>query len=1207
MHYSDGKMLDYINQPGTNNFNSSYPGVYDALTKNADGSWTLKKSDQRQYQFDVSGHLLAIQDRNNNQISLTYNAGNLTQVVDTVGRAFSFSYSGPLLTGITDPLGRKLQFTYDANSNLVSFIDANGNTNSYSYDANSQLTKIVDGRGNNLVVNSYGVNCPAGIAACVAAQTNGRGNQWTFTYSPDGPTSVLDPLGKESKYVQDVNFNIQQTQDRNANTQFASGVVNLHYNETNNRDQISDQKGNPTAYVYDQNGNILSRTDPTLTTRQAVYDSNNNPKQIIDELGKTTQLSYDSKGNLTTLTDALSNSASTAYDSFGQALTVTDSNGNISTRTYDAQGNLVSIKDPLNNVTSYGYDTVGRRISMTDARGKITRYTYDANDNLLTVIDPLGNATTYAYDANNNLISMRDSRGNATTYAYDENNLLVRETDAKGNFLQHTYDKLDRRISTRDKRGNVTNFTYDNEGRLLTVADPFGSVTTYTYDANGNRTQVVDTKNQTTAFNYDALNRVTKIQDALGNAIQKEYDPAGRLMREIDPRGNATEFTYDVVGNLTQVKDAAAGTAKYSYDKNRNRISQTDPNNHTSNLAYDKLNRLLSATDPLSHTSSYSYDEVGNRVSQTDAKGQTISYAYDANNRLVVITYPNNSVVQFMRDANGNVTRMVDSLGTSNYVYDELNRLTSYADPFGKTIGYQYDENGNITKLTYPDSKQVAYQYDANNRMISLTDWAAKTTSYQYDNTNLLTKVTYPNGIVTSFTYDNAGRLIAKSDPGISSYSFTLDKNGNRTGASITQPLANRLQTNSQNYTYDAANRIQNAGSTTFAFDSNGNMTSKTEAGVATVYSYDFENRLVSVSNASQYFYNGEGVRLQKIEGATATRYVVDTNHDLSEVLSETDANGAITAYYVYGIGLAYKISPTGTHYYYHFDPIGSTIALTDDAKNIVNSYAYDPFGKVTNRTEVTANPFQFVGQFGVAQEADGLLFMRARYYLSNNGRFLTQDSIESSENSTQDLSLYVYAGNRPILNIDPAGLFWRELGRDVKNFTVNSVTAGVTSFGLSVSTVVGGYTGFADDALGLLNRATGKTKIGTAVSGLAHQTNGLVQESQEGYAYYLLKSVEGIAGISNSAEERRQMAKQVVSITNIGAFAVQLPEALTKIGQLQNTINVNSFLTAAGYGTRSNLIPELDQLWRISHTLHGSYGVASDILKLLGTKPHGK
>ena len=585
--------------------------------------------------------------------------------------------------------------------------------------------------------------------------------------------------------------------------------------------------------------------------------------------------------------------------------------------------------------------------------------------------------------------------------------------------------KLDRKVSTRDKRGNISSFTYDNEGRLLTATDPLGNRTTYAYDANGNRTLVTDAKGKSTAFVHDALNRLTSIQDPLGNRIQREYDAAGRITKETDPRGSSTRFSYDAVGNLTQVTDAAAGTARYTYDKNRNRIAQTDPNNRTSNLSYDVLNRLLSSKDPLNNTYSYSYDAVGNRATQTDAKGQTIRYTYDGNDRLKTITYPDNSTVQLTYDANGNITQFVDSLGTTTYAYDELNRLSSQKDAFGKSISYQYDANGNISVLTYPDGKQVTYQYDANNRLTSLTDWAGKTTAYEYESTNLLTKVTYPNGITTTFGYDSAGRLISKSDSGISSYTFTLDRNGNRVNASVTQPLATRLQNTTQTYSYDTANRIQKAGTATFSSDANGNIISKTENGQTTTFTYDFENRLKTISGGTQYSYNGLGVRLAKTESQNTTRYVVDTNHDLSQVLCETNSTGAITSYYVYGVGLAYKVAPDGKHFYYHFDPQGSTVAITDDSKAIANSYVYDSFGKVQTSVEITPNQFRYLAQYGIVSDASGLLYFRKRYYDPTSGRFVTKDIAGDNFNDPQALNKYVYGSNNPLRFIDPSGLDW--------------------------------------------------------------------------------------------------------------------------------------------------------------------------------------
>jgi len=53
-----------------------------------------------------------------------------------------------------------------------------------------------------------------------------------------------------------------------------------------------------------------------------------------------------------------------------------------------------------------------------------------------------------------------------------------------------------------------------------------------------------------------------------------------------------------------------------------------------------------------------------------------------------------------------------------------------------------------------------------------------------------------------------------------------------------------------------------------------------------------------------------------------------------------------------------------------------------------VNKYSYDAFGKVLFQVEAISNPFKFVGAFGVMDEGNGLLFIRARYYAPSAGRF---------------------------------------------------------------------------------------------------------------------------------------------------------------------------------------------------------------------------
>jgi hypothetical protein len=149
---------------------------------------------------------------------------------------------------------------------------------------------------------------------------------------------------------------------------------------------------------------------------------------------------------------------------------------------------------------------------------------------------------------------------------------------------------------------------------------------------------------------------------------------------------------------------------------------------------------------------------------------------------------------------------------------------------------------------------------------------------------------------------------------------------------------------------------------------------------------------------------------------------------------------------------------------------------------------------------------------------------------------------------------------------------------------------------------------GLADDALHLAttHTALGQNKAVSGISRFVHLTNNVLEESQEATAYYLLRSVQQSSNglFTNSDEDLQRMSKQVVNITNIASFILQLGDGLKNIRELQNTINVNSFLNQAGYGSRSTLVPELKQLLEIGHQLHDAYGISPDVIRLLGIGP---
>jgi RHS repeat-associated protein len=170
---------------------------------------------------------------------------------------------------------------------------------------------------------------------------------------------------------------------------------------------------------------------------------------------------------------------------------------------------------------------------------------------------------------------------------------------------------------------------------------------------------------------------------------------------------------------------------------------------------------------------------------------------------------------------------------------------------------------------------------------------------------------------------------------------------------------------------------------------------------------------------AVQYEYNALGHRTSRTVNGRTRRFINDPNGPMSRVLAETDAAGAVEAYYVYGLELISRITPGGQTHTYHYDPTSSTVALTDVGGFVVNKYAYEPYGRMAaNSVETVPNNFRYVGAYGVSDEENGLIFMRARFYLPQLARFLNKDPLGWAGGP----NVYQYVEGNPLSAIDPQG-----------------------------------------------------------------------------------------------------------------------------------------------------------------------------------------
>ncbi len=134
--------------------------------------------------------------------------------------------------------------------------------------------------------------------------------------------------------------------------------------------------------------------------------------------------------------------------------------------------------------------------------------------------------------------------------------------------------------------------------------------------------------------------------------------------------------------------------------------------------------------------------------------------------------------------------------------------------------------------------------------------------------------------------------------------------------------------------------------------------------------------------------------------------------------------NGQKTFYYVYSLGLIGQ-ETNGEYLSYHFDFRGSTVALTNSSKQVVERFQYSPYGVLLNG-DASKTPFLFNGMYGVMTDGNGLYYMRARFYSPEIRRFVNQDVLLGSIGDGQSLNRFAFVTGRPVSFVDPFGL---ELG----------------------------------------------------------------------------------------------------------------------------------------------------------------------------------
>jgi RHS repeat-associated protein len=1006
--------------------------AYDVGLNGLTAKMTLTNGGEYTYAYDELNRITNVTAPEGLSRTFAYDEkGNLAAETDNLGRTTSYRYDlMHRVTEIINPAEQKTSYSYDDFGNLVSVIDAMSVSTGYSYDLLNRVVAQTDPEG-KVTQLQYD------LAGNITSTTKSGGRTTTLAYDEDyNLTAVTDPMGYTRSQELDGDNRLVKSIDALGN------AVSYQYDAAGRVIKQTDAKNQSVFFQYDPHNNITKATNQLGVSVDYGYDRMDRLTSVAEPDGRTTSYAYDSVGNLLSVTNANGKSARYTYNLEGNMTSITDENGKTEAMTYDLAGRLKSITRPDNTTVSYDYNKINSLVSKTySADDTQVLYGYDELGRRVNMTDTTG-ATSYEYDIMGRITSVTATDGKTVKYAYDGCDRLASIEYADGRVVAYEYDLNDRLTAVKDGE-EVTEYAYDALGRIISVSRPNGTVSAYQYDVTGNLTLIE---------NMDSSN-------VLISSFAYDFDARGYIVKETakSPDGTVTRsFTYNANGEITLFREKEGlktAEYKYTYDKSGNRVKLEKKGvarPETVDYKYNSANQLVSETSTVTGKAEYEYDENGNVVSKQAVGERIITYEYTVENRLKAVREGGELLMAAAYDGDSNRIFQLNRKEVEQYVVkpdlgEAPDEVTAGEKGDAPGIANPYLQNEDTTQ---PDEYgKIPQTGDRKSVGDSTTGTSETPETYSYyekvyaDPADTIWWFGFGQGVIQYFCGINQALAAYLSDWFTNAWDYITGQYTLEIHSVVKQPgysekdidALKRAGLSDDDISTITGQTPSESGTPSGVNDSPHAQNTSPDKGLSNKSAPNPGQGLTDKDDQAPIVIPANPDEKTRYD-YDLTYYVNDVNLQNTQVLMEYGRRDELKSTYVYGLDRisSERLAPTpelpavdGDEYttdYYLYDGRGSVANVVSPTADILQSYAYDPFGGMT-----AGEPAQDLVYGYNAEEynpATGLQYLRARYYDVETGRFGTEDTYLGQIAEPLTLNRYAYTTNNPVMQIDPSGHF---------------------------------------------------------------------------------------------------------------------------------------------------------------------------------------